>query len=109
MARKEMTAAIEKERAFEARRAIFEEIEKERAYQDGKWDTAFDDKNTVNDWAAYINLYASERATKMGTENAKQRKGILKVATLAIAALETFDRNHGFAPRHYDVKGVTSR
>jgi hypothetical protein len=32
----------------------------------------------------------------------EQRNNMLKVAALAVAALETFDRNDGFAPRHYD-------
>lgn len=82
---------------------IFADIEKERAYQDEKWGTQFDDRNTINDWAAYITLYLGERATKMGRTPAEQREGLVKVATLAIAAIETFDRNQGFPPRHYDL------
>jgi len=81
---------------------IFEAIEKERAYQDEKWGTRFDDRNTVNDWAAYINTYLGERTTKMGLTPEQQREGMVKVATLAVAALESFDRNQGFPPRHYD-------
>lgn len=82
---------------------IFDQIVTERQYQDQKWGTSFDDKNTLNDWAAYINVYLS-RALSM--ENVKkpdaQRVALVKVAALALAALETFDRNGGFAPRHYD-------
>ena len=85
---------------------IFEEIKKEREYQDSKWGSEFDDKNTINDWVAYINIYLGkaiiiDRAT-FKPDKKQQRTNILKVATLATAALEAFDRNDGFPPRHYD-------
>jgi len=83
------------------RNKIFKEIKKERAYQDEKWGVKFDDKNTLNDWITYINIYAGE-AAKMGISKEEQRKYMVKVASLAVAALEVFDRNGGFAPRHYD-------
>lgn len=83
------------------RRKIFDQIELERKYQDKKWGDEFDRKNTVNDWATYINIYLS-RATTMGVSKEEQRKAMVKVATLAVAALERFDENGGFAPRHYD-------
>jgi hypothetical protein len=38
----------------------------------------------------------------MGSPAATQREGILKAATILVAALEAFDRNNGFAPRHYE-------
>jgi hypothetical protein len=83
------------------REEIFVEIENERAYQDKKWGFAFDDKNTINDWAAYIGIYTA-KAVAMGIPAAEQRTQLLKVASLAIAAIETFDRNGGqFASRHY--------
>jgi hypothetical protein len=85
------------------RKEIFGEIEKERAYQEEKWGTKFDDKNTVNDWGTYINIYLA-KATDMGASKAQQRTGMAKVAALAVAALESFDRNKGFALRHYDAK-----
>jgi len=80
---------------------IFEEIKNEREYQDEKWGTEFDDKNTLNDWVSYIVTYAG-RATEYDRTAEEQRKYMIKVAALAVAALETFDRNNGFAPRHYD-------
>lgn len=80
---------------------IFEEIVKEREYQETKWGTDFDDKNTVNDWAAYIASYTS-KATLIGAAKSEQRTALLKVASLAVAALQTFDRNGGFAGRHFD-------
>ncbi len=81
---------------------ILEEIKKEREYQDGKWGNTFDDKNTINDWGTYINIYLA-KATDMAATKEDQRKNLLKVATLAVAALQTFDRNgNNFAQRHYD-------
>lgn len=84
-----------------SRALIFAEIESERAYQDGKWGTQFDNRNTINDWGTYIGIYVA-KATAMGVPKEEQRKQLLKVASLSIAALETFDRNNGFAARHYD-------
>lgn len=84
-----------------SRQEIFAQIETERAYQDGKWGTQFDDANTINDWGTYIGIYVA-KATAMGVSKEEQRKQLLKVASLAVASLETFDRNNGFAPRHYD-------
>lgn len=80
---------------------IFEEISLEREYQDQRWGELFDDKNTVNDWGSFVSLYLG-RAVSMGATPAEQRKGMLKAASLCVAALETFDRNNGFASRHYD-------
>lgn len=87
---------------------VLQEVKAERKYQDEKWGTAFDDKNTLNDWAAYIGIYLG-KATDMGNSAFPdiQRKYMLKVATLAVAAVETFDRNEGFPPRHYDPKEKT--
>jgi len=81
--------------------SVYAEIKAERDYQDGKWGHGFDDKNTVNDWMTYINIYGS-KATTMGATKEEQRKQMLKVAAIAVAACEAFDRNNGFAPRHYD-------
>ena len=80
---------------------IYDEIKQERDYQDGKWGTAFDDKNTVNDWTAYI-AQRTGQSSAIGATKEEQRKQMLKAAAIAVAALEAFDRNNGFAPRHYD-------
>lgn len=87
----------------EARQGIFEQIEAERAYQDGKWGVAFDDANTLNDWTTYIVGYAYRGAAMENKDNKQaQRAALVKVAAIAVAALEAFDRNGEFAPRHYD-------
>lgn len=81
--------------------SILDEIKAEREYQNGKWGVVFDDKNTVNDWGAYINVYLS-RALTMLAGPGEQREALVQVASLAVAAVETFDRNTGFPARHYD-------
>lgn len=81
---------------------ILSEITSERVYQDNKWGLDFDNKNTINDWGSYIGIYTA-RGTSMGADKPTQRSALLKVATLAVAALEAFDRNGGFPARHYDV------
>jgi hypothetical protein len=82
------------------REQIFKDIEAERKYQDEKWGRDFDDKNTTNDWAAYIVQYLGN-VIKMPYDKQTVRKGMLKVATLAVAALERIDSDT-VAKRHYD-------
>ena len=95
------------------RERIFKEIESERDYQDEKWGTEFDKLNTINDWNTYINIYMG-RACEQNRSKFAQREFVVKVATLAVAALERFDENDGFFPRHYDtppngpVEGIQS-
>lgn len=79
------------------RATIFTLIENERAYQDKKWGKAFDDKNTPNDWVAYIVAHAGKAVTLPWNREAF-RASILKVAALCVAALEREE----YAPRHYD-------
>jgi len=94
--------------ATDTRLKIFNEIEAERAYQDAKWGNTFDDKNTVNDWNQYIAGYGYRAASMENVgKPEEQRAAMVKVAALAVAALETFDRNNGFAPRHYDPARTT--
>ena len=80
---------------------VLEEIRVERAYQDDEWGMEFDDNNTLNDWVTYIMIYVSQ-AARMDVPHEGSRKNMLKAATLAVAAIESFDRNGQFAPRHYE-------
>ena len=82
------------------RDSIFDDIEVEREYQNEKWGNAFDDANTVNDWVAYITRYASNASFANSIED--QKIALLKVASLAVAAIEACERNNKFPPRHYD-------
>lgn len=80
------------------RHDVFAEIEKERTYQDAKWGTAFDDKNTPNDWVSYLVLYTGKAVT-MPFNREAFRSAVLKVATLCIAILE----RDAYSLRHYDT------
>ena len=89
---------------------IIKDIEKEREYAAQYWDEDFDRNNSINDWAAYINQYLA-RGTKMrpsdfsespDEQKVRERAAMVKVANLAISALEAFDKNGEFYGRHYD-------
>lgn len=77
---------------------ILEEIKAEREYQVGKWGTKVDDAdNTPWMWAAYIGQYATR--WMVGTFLPLKRHVtddfrtcMIKVATLALAAVESIDR-----------------
>lgn len=92
-----------------SRETIFAEINIERIRQDKMWGTAFDDKNTLNDWATYFAGYAY-KASPLKKDDAHSRAELVKLATMAVAAIEAHDRNGGFPARHYDVpqKGTQS-
>lgn len=78
--------------------AILVEIQKEREYQIERWGNQRDDQeNAPNDWVAYISHHASRWFTggfKPYNTNAVNdyRKQMIKVATLAVAAIESLDR-----------------
>jgi hypothetical protein len=88
------------------RNDILNSIDVERERQDVMWGTKFDDKNTPNDWVAYIVRYASDAAYdgNGGWYNVDRYKlQLLKCATLCVAALESCERLDGnLAKRHYD-------
>lgn len=100
-------AVIDENAAWVRRQEIFQEVEIERRRQDGLWGPDFDDQNTINDWATYINNYLAEatkmdRATKI-LDVQRIEDNLLKVVALGVAALETIRRNGRPAARHYDV------
>ncbi len=80
---------------------ILEEVMAERKYQDRLWGTDFDDLNDLDNWARYVMTYCA-RATDPRATPAKQRRDMMKVAAIAVAACEAFDRNGHFPPRHYE-------
>ncbi len=87
---------------------IIQDLQEERAYQltkgrigkiegeDG-WSYDFDNKNTEGDWIKYIIRYLGR------TTEINQRQNLIKVATLAIAAVETLDRQKEFAKAPNDL------
>lgn len=80
---------------------IYDWIDCERAYQDERWGATFDDQNTANDWVTYINRYAA-KACEFDISTVKFQKAMIKVAALAVAAIETVRRVGSLPPRHYD-------
>lgn len=73
------------------RQDIFNEIQKERAYQTVKWGTS-DPQNTEYNWAAYIGAYTNRSLIGFPLSTAERRedfkKDMIKVAALAVAAIE---------------------
>ena len=78
--------------------SLYDELKAEREYQEAKWGTKVDDtQNTPWMWAAYIGQYATRWMVgsflplKRDVTNSF-RACMVKVATLAIAAIESIDR-----------------
>ena len=77
---------------------LIEELKAERGYQQERWGNEADDTlNTPWMWAAYIGQYATRWMVgsflPLKTNVTDEfRKCMLKVATLAIAAVESIDR-----------------
>jgi len=90
---------------------VIEDIQTERLYQieGGRgWTYDSDDTSTINDWAAYIQIYLGRAVQTSEARDLNQaenefRKNMVKVATLAAAAaIEAVDRGRTPA-RHYSV------
>jgi hypothetical protein len=79
--------------------AIVQSIIQERLYQLKRWGNGFDDTHRQNDWIAFITAYAA-RGMDPKDCNLKDtfhsptafRTAMVKVATLAVAAIEAVDR-----------------
>jgi hypothetical protein len=80
---------------------ILAEIREELDYQATLWGTDFDDKNTPNDWVTFICRYAVQTAREHAAIPSERRSQLIKVAALAVAAIEAQERV-GVVPRHYD-------
>lgn len=84
------------------RDAVYNSVNAELDYAEAKWGTAFDDKNTLNDWATYANIYLA-KATDMHARADQVEQGLIKAIGLLTNALIRF-RDGTLAPRHYDNK-----
>lgn len=77
---------------------VYDEIKAERDYQDGRWGHKTDDElNTPWMWVAYITRYASNWMVgtflPLGKDTTDTfRKMMVKVAAIAVAAIESLDR-----------------
>jgi hypothetical protein len=80
--------------------SVLLQVQEERRRQEDMWGADFDSRNTINDWISYICSYA----TTGRNDEAAFRTDMIKVAALAVAAVEAYDRSGGYPPRHYDVE-----
>ena len=86
---------------------VLEDISGEIDRQLKLWGTAFDDKNTANDWVAYICRYVSEGSYSGRNNQYSPKKfsdSLKKAAALCVSAIVTIARNGDCAPRHYEKK-----
>ena len=82
---------------------ILEEIHEERKHQDKKWGgPAHDDQHDPYAWVSFITVYlgqsVSDFVNESGRFESKLRKfryNMVKVAALAVAAIEVVDRKLG--------------
>jgi hypothetical protein len=72
------------------RKDIYSEIDLERCYQEEKWGNSNDDTLDMAQFAGFINEYATGCTDR--TWKTPVRKRMVKVAALAVAAIETLDR-----------------
>lgn len=84
---------------------IVDEIESEVIRQLELWGTEFDDKNTANDWSAYVTNYVA-KATYSGRQEEyspeKFKENMKKAAAICVSAIAAIERNGDCAPRHYE-------
>lgn len=88
-----------------SRKSIFAEVEERRVYQEGKWGNVSDDtRMSPWDWVAVIASYSTKWmrglfAPLPSADTSKFRKAMLDVAAIAVAAVESLDRQR-FANGH---------
>lgn len=79
-------------------RAIFDQIERERAVQDRTWGEVTDNSNSTLDWVAVINTHAClglKKGVGVGSWSPGLdhfRSQMVRVAALAVAAIQATDR-----------------
>lgn len=83
------------------RLVILAEIDDERQRQirlkHGGDTNKFDEENSLNDFVAYISAYAGRAAQKVARnerDGQRFRVNMIKVAALAMAAVEAYDARH---------------
>ena len=85
-------------------RAIFDDVNRERNVQDRKWGgKAHDYRNTLGDWVSYIVDHASRAPIGVGNF----RPQMIRVAALAVAATESWDRSR--YATHLKVKRMSRK
>lgn len=68
---------------------ILQEIEDERSKQDAKWGgPSHDDTHTVYEWGLFIH----QQIQRYDKERSNFRSSMVRIAALAVAAIESYDR-----------------
>lgn len=106
----QVAAGVDVQRFFEGAPALLEvsmkpatsqvlsEVAAERAYQETRWGTTNDDANTPHQWMGYISAYGSRDlavGANVPVDAVKFRTDMIKVAAIAVAAVEALDRKPG--------------
>jgi hypothetical protein len=76
---------------------VVAERERQKALAHGGDTEAFDKSNSRNDWIAYLNAYSGRAAAKVfrnEKEDQNFRANMVKVAALAVAAIEANDKGY---------------
>lgn len=76
-----------------SRAKVLKEVWDERSYQDDKWGgKSFDNQHSEAEWLNWINEYANGTGRALTYDF---RKRMIKVAALAVAAVEAMDAKAG--------------
>jgi hypothetical protein len=87
---------------------VINAVIQEAQYAEEKWGTGFDDLNTLNDWVAYICMYATDAAKITNQNDTEAMYGFLiKASGLALNAADRIDRQV-MPGRHYDLDQTVS-
>jgi hypothetical protein len=95
------------------RAGILLEIADEREYQDNKWGNADDEVNEPNDYIAYMNAYSTKWFPGGFAPYTPEtvdafRTSMIKTAALAVAAIESLDRQRDEAGHAFYEAGLRS-
>jgi hypothetical protein len=88
------------------RQQIYNAINKEREYQNTLWGQEFDIHNTADDWTTFITFYATRNLVKKEFNQDDFILDMVKVAALAVAAIETCSKAGKFPPRHWEKEEI---
>lgn len=72
---------------------VLAEVAKERERQDAKWGgPKHDDTHTLCDWAVFIFERMKRMMNYHGAADPMDRKNLIQIAAIAVAAVESIDR-----------------
>jgi hypothetical protein len=75
---------------------VYEEIKAERARQDEKWGAAHDDSLPIPTWVALLaERVGSALTAYLSRDRSAYRRRLVQTAALAVAAVESLDRQRG--------------